>query len=315
MLDTLPPRFQPPDHWQTETFRGADGHLLYTGFNKLSDQAGSVVFLEGLAEFTQKYYEAAHDMEKRRLSTYVFDWQGQGLSYRPLRDTPQRRTSKGFHHDVADLAVFMNEYVLPNTSGKPVVFVGHSMGCNPGTRYVHDHPDHVQAMACSTPMYGIQALEKIPGIIRKPILKYKNRTAPNEYADNGDYTPDQRSGTAQLEFSSDPERSALHGLWYDADPHLLHGGPTWSWLYHADQSCDLIMSPGYLEAIKTPFMLAMAGQEHLVSNKRIREATRRLPNASLREFPTGKHELLQESDAIRNVFWQDFDALTAPFIQ
>jgi lysophospholipase len=51
--------------------------------------------------------------------------------------------------------------------------------------------------------------------------------------------------------------------------------------------------------VRTPVLLLAAGLDKLVRDAAITAAARRLPDAEMQIFPTGRHELLREADETR----------------
>ena len=64
--------------------------------------------------------------------------------------------------------------------------------------------------------------------------------------------------------------------------------------------------------IEIPITVVAAGDDLLVDNAGVRTVTARLPRGRYVEIPGAYHEILMETDPIRAVFWQEFDALAAP---
>ena len=67
--------------------------------------------------------------------------------------------------------------------------------------------------------------------------------------------------------------------------------------------------PNALTHIKTPILVATAGEELLIDNASHVFVVEQLPNAVHITLPTAKHEILMEKDEVRAKFWQAFDAL------
>jgi lysophospholipase len=111
--------------------------------------------------------------------------------------------------------------------------------------------------------------------------------------------------------TSDPERFGRTQAFLRDHPNLRLAGPTWGWLEAAYRSMDLVMSPGYAEAIATPTLIIGAGRDRIVDTEATREFAPRLPNGRYEEIPDGEHELLMENDSVRFRFWTAFDEFTA----
>lgn len=274
-----------------------------------------VIAAPGLSEFGEKYFELAHDLIKRNLSLWVLDWQGQGLSDRHFRNTPHKRHSSGFADDVADFHYFIMEYVKhsavhPDVGRIPLVLLGHSMGGHIGLRYLHEHPETFACAAFSAPMLSIRDLRMIPTPLRPFVTAVLNEVMGSSYVFGGsDWRADVRANPGQNIFSGDPVRDAVHNSWLLHDPRLQVGSPTFRWLYEAVKSCALLHKAGTLRGIQTPALIALAEKDALVENNAIRRAAKLMPHATLLEIPGAHHEILMETDSLRNQFLKAFEEL------
>ena len=273
-----------------------------------------VIVLPGLSEFSEKYFELAHDLLKRNLSMWVLDWQGQGKSERHLKNRHKRHATS-FDDDVADLHFFLMEYVKhaavhPDIGRIPLVMLGHSMGANIGLRYLSQHPDMFAAAAFTAPMLGIKSLRAFPGWLRLAISGALNESMNSSYIfGGGDWDPEIRPRRAHDTLSSDPVRDQVHNTWCEFDPDLQVGNVTFGWVHEALVSCYKLAKSRVLQSIQTPVLLALAEQEKLVDNKTIKKAVQKIPQATLLELPDSHHEILMEKDEIRDRFLAAFDEL------
>jgi lysophospholipase len=101
--------------------------LRYAIFKSdMSVARGTVVLLQGRNECIEKYYETIRHFTARGLWVATFDWRGQGLSDRLLKN-PLRGHLRQFQDFEADLSIFLETIVLPETR-LPFCMVAHSMG-------------------------------------------------------------------------------------------------------------------------------------------------------------------------------------------
>src|SRR5215813_15158089 len=74
-----------PDGATVGTVKTSDGALLrFARFDPPAGRKGTLVVLQGRAEFIEKYFEVVHDARKRGFAVAMVDWRGQGLSERAL---------------------------------------------------------------------------------------------------------------------------------------------------------------------------------------------------------------------------------------
>ncbi len=312
----LEDRFLEPPGWRWHTFSNARGRKMRFGTvapeSHIPDAI--IIVLPGLSEFGEKYFELAHDLLDRNLSMWVIDWQGQGKSERHLKN-PHKRHSNSFDEDIADLHFFLMEYVKhaavhPDVGRIPLIMLGHSMGANIGLRYLHRHPDMFAAAAFSAPLMGINSLRALPSWLALSISEPLSSFFGHSYVPGGnDWEPRIRPRRAKGTLTSDKTRSTIHDAWSTFDPALQVGNVTFGWVHEALVSCARLRKKNVLRDIHTPCLLALAEQDRLVDNARIKKAAKVMPHATLVELPGSYHEILMETDGIRNSFLNAFDEL------
>jgi lysophospholipase len=264
---------------------------------------GSVVLLQGRREFIEKYYEAIADLQDRGFEVYTFDWRGQGLSTRPLANR-QKGYVESFDLFLSDLDQLMQKLVLPH-GPRPLYLVGHSMGGHLGLRFLHDHPGIFEKAALSAPMIDIE-LGIFGGLSRRLVKTMIPLGRSLNYAlFQGDFSEKSRAKEVDL-LSSDPERLQVEVAHYRENPALELGGVTYGWLDAAFRSIDVLRSPGYPEAIKTPILMMTAGADKVVSRAAQAKLAHRLPHCQHKTIAKARHEILMERDPLRNQFWKAF---------
>lgn len=316
MPPALEPRFLPPAGWITHSFANeATGHKIHYGraYPQGKPPSAVIVCLGGLSEFSEKYYEVAHDMLARGYAFWMMDWQYQGRSGR-LAKHPHRRHSDGFEADLSDLKKFVDDYIVPaavhpDVGRIPLVMLGHSMGGNIGLRFLSQYPARFDAAAFSSPFLGIYNLPasmKLLAALLRPIRPLIGKV----YIPTGsDWKEASRKSDGSDKFSSDPIRDSLHNLWSISDPSLQVGAPTFGWVLNALRSCKALKKHGTLEHIKIPVLVAIATNEEIVDNTATRAVASRLAKGVLVEIDGARHEILMERDEHRNIFFKAFDKM------
>ena len=116
-----------PDNVVTGAIRTPDGiNLRYARWAPPPGRKGTVVILQGRAEFIEKYYETVRDLRARGFAVAAFDWRGQGLSDHALKDRRKGHV-RNFSEYAIDLGAIMEQVVLPDCP-PPIFALGHSMG-------------------------------------------------------------------------------------------------------------------------------------------------------------------------------------------
>lgn len=308
-LSDLGEKFQAPPGWRTDFFTNPEtSHKIHYGFVSPENPRGTVVCLGGLSEFSEKYYETAHDMLDRGFAFWFMDWAYQGRSTR--HDIfPQRRHTSGFTKDVSDLAYFTTKHVRPSNPDKPLILLAHSMGANISLRFLSMQPRLFSAAAFTAPLLGIHnftwSLQLLAAILT-PLMPV---IGTNYVFGGSDWKESMRASNGKDKFSTDAARDALHNLWSLKDTTLQVGNPTFLWVIEALKSCVILKQPGTLESIDIPVLIGLAGQDRIVDNHDILTHAKRLPHSYLIEIPAAHHEILMECDECRNAFLMAFDKM------
>src|SRR3974390_1944946 len=114
---------------------------------------GSVLRLQGRAEFIEKYFETVRDLRARGFAVAAFDWRGQGLSDRLLANR-QKRYVRNFSQFPTDVGAMREQIVLPDCP-PPIFALGHSMGGAIAIRACHDGSRWFERVVLSAPMIAL----------------------------------------------------------------------------------------------------------------------------------------------------------------
>ncbi len=266
---------------------------------------GSIILFNGRSEFMEKYSETIGELLNKRFDVYSLDWRGQGLSERLL---PDRK--KGFISDYSiylnDVKKFIDKIVKPEAV-LPVMILAHSMGGHIALRLIHDCSTVAEKVVLSSPMieiFNLPVTGWFSGLITKFAIK---ADMGHTYALGAQrYNPDKekfegnRLTSNQIRFMATRKKIMKN-------PELASGGVTYGWLWASFQSIDIVNHPGYAENIKTPVLMISAGSDRVVSIKAQKKICARLANCCSIEIKNARHEILMETDAIRSIFWDEFD--------
>ncbi|MEW5687474.1 MAG: alpha/beta hydrolase, partial [Pseudomonadota bacterium] len=288
-------------------FVGAGGAKLRAClFTPPGRARGSVILSGGRTEPIEKYFETIRDFQERGFVVLAHDWRGQGLSARELPDRLKGH-ARGYKSFLEDFRRLLNAYEaqLP----KPWVAVGHSMGgCL--TLLAMAHGEKRFASAClSAPMLGIQLGKVSPAAAGA--LTWLNLT----FGRAGRYTLGQAGKPFDDTFEGnalthDARRYARHRAQVRANPDIALGAPTYGWLDFALKATAELARPDRLRGVTVPVEIVSAGEDKLVDNAAQAAAARNLPQGRLITVPGAYHEILMETDDMRNIFLRVFDALT-----
>ena len=305
LVDTLDDPI--PTGAEPDWFVGAGGAKLRAALFTPSGRArGSVVLSGGRTEPIEKYFETIRDFMDRGFVVLAHDWRGQGLSARELPDRLKGH-AKGFKPFLEDYRRLLNAYEdrLP----RPWVAVGHSMGGCLTLLALASGERRFSSAVLSAPMLGLQfgkfSTLSAAGLMRLNLtLGRANRYVMGQTGNPFDETFDDNVLT------HDPRRFARYRAQIRANPDLALGGPTWSWLEFAFRATALLSNPERLRSVTIPVEIVSAAEDRLVDNAAQAAAARNLPQGRLITVPGAYHEILMETDDMRNIFLRVFDALT-----
>lgn len=299
-------RFLYPDNWETGVMVNGRGRTLHTARALPERISGHVLLAQGLGEFAPKFTELARHFNRHGLAFHVFDRQGQGLSGRNTAH-PFKIHCDDYRDDVKDIEQYAMQKIPRD--GTPVILLGHSTGGLLSVPALHKDsvmpaPQRLFSGAVLTdPLLGfrdklVQGREPLLAIL--PLLSERLRKA---FVPGGLHVwtrrDDPRSQHKPEEFSSDPERAAVHDYWQTRDPRLRVSSATIGWVQQMSRAMMAIRRPGYIEAIEHPVTVCTGDMRLHVDSAAILDAARRLRRGNIHPYPHGKHELLMECDAIR----------------
>lgn len=293
------------DQSDNQFFKAHDGLSLRYGIWPCRTPHATALLLHGRAEFIEKYRETIGELNQRGFLVYSMDWRGQGLSGRLLEDRLKGYV-ESYDDYRLDLERFVEEVVTQNRPG-PLILLAHSMGGHIALRYLRTNREAVDGAVLCSPMLGIRT-NPFPLFITRLLVRTAMKTGLSR-----NYVPGagvHQPGDIPFEnnrLTSDPRRFEDHGRAIAENPKLAIGGVTFGWLAASFASIDRVNRRGFLESITAPIRMVVAGSDRIVSLAAQKKACSRLPNCRMQVIPEARHEILKETDRIRNRFWQAFD--------
>jgi len=270
---------------------------------------GTAIILQGRTEMIEKYFETIAELHSRGYAAATFDWRGQGLSDRHLDDNYKGHVWD-FSEYHSDLDAFLDQCVRPNLP-PPYTLLAHSMGAHIGLRYLHDQPQSFDRAVLCSPMAYINTAP-LPHFVARAIIFLGARFGKAEaYVPGGKVYDPSRNAFEGNPLTRDAARFAREAQLFRRNPALVIGAPTLGWFEAAYRSMAMALRPEFGAAIKTP-VLMIYGSEERVSLPRYQALlASRLGNCRAYCIAGARHEILQETDAIRAQFWQLFDRFMA----
>jgi lysophospholipase len=295
-----------PENFVAGAVTTRDGvNLRFARWEPPPGRKGTVVLLQGRAEFIEKYFETVRDLRARGFAVATFDWRGQGLSDHALSDRRKGHV-RSFNQYAVDLEAVMEQVVLPDCP-PPIFAIGHSMGGSIAIRACHDGSRWFERMVLTAPMIALPTSQLMLGLAA-PLLRLMRLIGRGAA-----YVPGGGAAEGSEEFlgnklTSDPVRFARNAAVLQEEPALGLGGPTVAWADSALRAMKQFAVPSYAASLRQPILLVAAGRDEIVSTPAIENFGMRLLAGRHLILAGAKHEILQEQDHFRGQFWAAFDA-------
>jgi lysophospholipase len=295
-----------PDDVVAGAIKTPDGvELRFARWAPPPGRKGTVVVLQGRAEFIEKYFETVRDLRGRGFAVATFEWRGQGLSERALSDR-HKGYVRNFSNYITDLEAVMEQVVLPDCP-PPYFALAHSMGAAVALRASHDGSRWFERTVLSAPMIALPAgrLTRVAGPIAR-LMRMIGRGGA--YVPSGDSAVTGSESFIGNVLTSDPVRYARNAAVLEQEPALGLGAPTVAWADVALRQMKQFADPAYSASIRQPILMVAAGRDDVVSTPAIEAFGQNLLAGRHLILAGAKHEILQEQDHYRGQFWAAFDA-------
>lgn len=291
------------------TVRTTDGVLLrgaYWPAVASPPCRGTILLLQGRAEFIEKYFEVVGELLARGFAVATFDWRGQGGSGRSLMDGRKGhiRHFDDFRHDLDAFA----EQVLDRDLPKPVFGLAHSMGGCIGLIAAAEGWLPAERLVATTPMIALS-------IVRRPRLARALARLLAALGFGDRFVPGGKTHSISTEpfpgnrLSRDERRYARNAAVAQALGAGAIGSPTIGWITAAYEAMARFDAPGFGSRVKCPTLVIGAGDDPVCATNAAEAFARALgPGSAYVLIPESRHEVLMEGDAIRAAFWDAFDA-------
>ena len=295
-----------PDNVVTGAVKTPDGVTLrFARWAPPPGRKGTVVVMQGRAEFIEKYFETVRDLRARGFAVATFDWRGQGLSDRALSDR-HKGYVRNFSEYATDLDTIMEQVVLPDCP-PPIFALAHSMGGAVAVRACHDGSRWFERVVLSAPMLALPPgpFTRLGGPLAR-LMRFMGRGTG--YVPTGGAAASGSEEFIGNVLTSDQVRFARNAAVLQEEPDLGLGAPTIAWADSALRAMKNFAAPSYPANIRQPMLMVAAGRDEVVSTAAIEQFGMNLLAGRHLILAGSRHEILQEQDHYRGQFWAAFDA-------
>jgi lysophospholipase len=280
-------------------------HIRYAVSRTSASMRRVLILANGRGEFIEKYEEVIQELNTRGFDVWTMDWRGQGLSSRPLAQW-QKGHCDSFEMYLSDFHKFVQRVENCDANGGPYL-IGHSMGGHLGLRYLAMHPETFSRAVIIAPLIEFPKTPFSP-LIQLVVKLMCALGCSRWYFFRGDYGSKQEVFEGNR-LTSDPERFKIKGNAIRKNPKLALGGITLGWLRAAGRSVATLRRVA--ERILCPVLFVVPEREQVVDGTAAPEFARRVPRGEVCLLADSRHEVLFETDAIREQFWSAVD----PFLK
>ena len=298
--------FNCPSGGDSFFYKTSDGVNLRIAIWNETSSKGTILLQSGRTEFIEKYYEVIQEFVNRGFCVALMDWRGQGLSDRVAKDIRIGHVDNFSDYD-SDFEEVIRK-IYQDSCPKPWIVMGHSMGGCLVASSAAKNTDLFDAIILCAPMLTLQ----MPNLIKKLIhvlgfmtkigLKEKALARPEWHEDEGW----RENPFTENQVTSDPiryERTMM--LIREHQEHAI-GGLTVGWVYGALKRTREMISPGWIKKIEQPLLLLNATKDKLVNPKENIKICSQSNTVTIEDID-GEHEILMETDLIREQAWNAID--------
>ncbi|KAA2236559.1 alpha/beta fold hydrolase [Salinarimonas soli] len=266
---------------------------------------GTVLLLQGRAEFIEKYFETIGDLLARDLAVVTFDWRGQGGSDREVPD-PRRGHVRRFSDYALDLEAVVEQVMTPS-GPRPWFVLAHSMGAAIALDLARRDALPVERLVALAPMIRLSMIraERWPPMVAQALWALG---LGKQYIPGGGATSIATKPFAGNRLTGDPVRYARNATSAAAVGPGAIGDPTVGWLHAAFRFMARFTETRAPLEIRLPTLVVAAGNDPVCSTPAIERFAARLKAGHALVLRGARHEILMESDPIRRQFWAAFDA-------
>jgi lysophospholipase len=266
---------------------------------------GTVLLLQGRAEFIEKYGEVIGELLERGFAVMSFDWRGQGGSERLLVSSQIGHVEDfdDFLTDLECVIATMTARALP----QPWSLLAHSTGGCLALLHLAEGASPFRRAVLTAPLIGIAG--KGGGALGQWLSRVLSALGLATWRiPFGTEKPRMAGAFEGNIFTRDAARFAGMKAWLDTYPALALGDPSIGWVAAAFHALERFAEEDFGHLSRTPVLMLLAGADTVVETRAAEALALRLRATRAILLPHARHEILMETDEIRSLFWAAFDA-------
>ncbi len=265
---------------------------------------GTILLQQGHNEFIEKYYETIQELINRNFNVVSFDWRGQGMSDRMIKNE-NKQYIEDFSIHCQDLTYIISK-IINNKFPEPLIGIGHSMGGHLLLLSQENNQDKFKSIILSAPMLGFK-YEKALFIMTNLIQYFGGK---ENYFSLSKPNMGKEVPFKQNDLTSDYERYKRTQKLVRKKAQIRLWGVTNAWVCAAKKSLLKIREKKWCKLIKTQISIINPLSDKVVNPKKTEELAKNLPNCKIFNIENCEHEILMEQDIYREKFWMIFDKMT-----
>jgi len=276
------------------TFTSKDGVVLhYQRFDNVCNQT-AIVVLPGWSEPYFKYAEVIIDLRRKHYCVYTMDFRGQGLSSREVENS-QVGHVQDFSLYVRDFDQFFQQ-VVASRKHRQTYLLAHSMGGLVAALYSSQRAEQIDGVILIAPMLGINT-GAWPQWLAYSIA------SGLDWLGFGDSFVFGHGEWEEAPFTNNRLTHSAVRYQYGVDlfqqnGNLMVGGVSNRWLKTSMEYGEKAMN--LAPQLKSKFLIFEAQYDSFVLSEPMQRFCRLAPQCEKVFLPGSKHELLMETDAIRD---------------
>ncbi len=286
---------------QDDTFISFDGKRIHYEAHIATNPKAVIVISHGFTESAEKFREMAYYFVLLGFSVFAIDHRGHGQSYKIPGYIETVQLNK-FSDYIEDFNIFINNIVIPQTSGLPLYLYAHSMGGGIGALYLEQYNDVFSKAVLSSPMicpntgmpiFAAKTVGAFMCGIGKGATSVPGRCKFNPYA-----TYENSNDTSKPRFDYYQKKKLRN-------PALRTTGPSFGWANEAVRITDIILKDENCEKIDIPVLIFQPETDSQVLPEYQNEFADKLQNGELIFVPDAKHEIYASTNDVLEKYLND----------